>query len=138
MKMKMIYLLFFFAVGMAACTTQAQNDAHVYQSKQNKPMFQDLSPEEFKAKAEANKNAVILDVRTAQEIAEGSIKGHIHIDAFAPDFAQQVEKLDKSKTYFIYCRSGRRSANACQIMAQKGFKELYNLDGGYMAWDAAF
>lgn len=101
-------------------------------------MFKDLSPEEFKAKFEADKNAVLLDVRTAQEVSEGSIKGHINIDAFATDFAQQIEKLDKSKNYYVYCRSGRRSANACQVMAQKGFKELYNLEGGYMAWEVAF
>jgi rhodanese-related sulfurtransferase len=98
--------------------------------------FQNLYVDEFKEQYEAHANAQLLDVRTAQEIAMGAIEGAIAIDAFDAQFAAKVGQLDKSKAYFVYCRSGRRSANACQIMAQQGFSELYNLEGGYMAWEA--
>ncbi len=49
-------------------------------------------------------------------------------------FAQKVAALDKDKTYFVYCRSGNRSGNACEMMSKDGFKNLYNLSGGMMNW----
>ena len=98
--------------------------------------FKNLDVEDFKEAYEGHGNAALLDVRTPEEISQGAIDGASSINFFDSDFAARVEKLDKSKAYFVYCRSGRRSANACQIMGQKGFKELYNLDGGYMAWEA--
>lgn len=80
---------------------------------------------------------VILDVRSPQELAEGSIPGHEMINFFDDDFAEKVEKLDKSKSYLIYCRSGNRSGKACGMMSSMGFGKLYNLEGGIGAWNAA-
>lgn len=97
--------------------------------------YTNLSPLQFKAAIENEKNAVVLDVRTPQEIAQGSIKGAIAIDFMANGFAQKVNDLDKSKSYYVYCRSGNRSGQACQLMAQMGFTKLVNLDGGMMAWE---
>ena len=98
--------------------------------------FENLHVDEFKEKFEGHDNAVVLDVRTPEEVDAGAIEGAEVINLFDSDFNEQVEKLDKSKAYFIYCRSGRRSANACKIMGEKGFEELYNLEGGYIAWQA--
>ena len=98
--------------------------------------YENLYVDDFKEQFEGNDNAVVLDVRTPEEVAEGAIEGATKINFFDSNFAEQVDKLDKSKAYFIYCRSGRRSANACNIMAEKGFEKLYNLEGGYMAWEA--
>ena len=79
---------------------------------------------------------VVLDVRSPQELAEGSIPGHVMINFFDPNFRSEVEKLDKSKAYLIYCRSGNRSGQACHMMSAMGFERLYNLIGGIGAWNA--
>ena len=96
--------------------------------------YEDLAPKEFLAAFNQSENAVLLDVRTAPEIEEASIDGHIDIDIQQPGFTEKVSALDKSKTYFIYCRSGNRSGQACKYMATQGFDKLYNLKGGMIAW----
>ncbi|WP_428657936.1 rhodanese-like domain-containing protein [Runella sp.] len=78
--------------------------------------------------------AVILDVRTAAEVRSGAIKGAINIDLMSADFQQKINQLDKTKTYFVYCRSGHRSGQACRIMGNVGFEHIYNLTGGMMSW----
>ena len=96
---------------------------------------EDLAPKEFLAAYNEQKdNAVILDVRTAAEIADANIDGHIAIDIQQPGFMEKVAELDKSKTYFVYCRSGNRSGQACRYMSTQGCEKLYNLKGGMMAW----
>lgn len=81
------------------------------------------------------KDVVVLDVRTPVEAAAGKIENAKVINVLAEDFEQNIKQLDRDKTYLVYCRSGRRSANACNIMANSGFKKLYNLEGGYNAWN---
>lgn len=76
----------------------------------------------------------VIDVRTAREVSQGKIKKAQNIDVMDTSFAQKLAKLDKSKPYLVYCRSGQRSAKACRMMAKEGFEELYNLKGGYMSW----
>jgi rhodanese-related sulfurtransferase len=96
--------------------------------------YQNLAPAEFKAAFESADNAVIIDVRTPSEIAAGKIKGAIELDFFAPDFGQKVLALDKDKSYFIYCRSGNRSGQACMFLQMQGFANPVNLRGGMLAW----
>ena len=85
----------------------------------------------------ADSNVVILDVRKADEFAEGHIKGAILIDQFQSDFVEQAQaKLPKGKTIAVYCRSGRRSANAASKLADIGYK-CVNLKGGILAWKKA-
>jgi len=80
-------------------------------------------------------NALILDVRTELELTDGIIPNAVHIDIYkGQDFINEVEKLDKSKSFFIYCRSGIRSGQACAIMSQLGFITTYNLVGGIIEW----
>ena len=84
-----------------------------------------------------SENVVILDVRKADEFAEGHIKGAILIDQFQSDFMEQAKaKLPKDKTIAIYCRSGRRSANAAGKLADVGYK-CVTLKGGILAWKEA-
>jgi rhodanese-related sulfurtransferase len=83
-----------------------------------------------------NKNFVILDVRTPEEFTEGHLANATNIDFKATDFAAKVGKLDKSKTYLVYCHSGHRSASAIEVMKTQSFKTLYNLDGGITQWTA--
>jgi rhodanese-related sulfurtransferase len=80
-------------------------------------------------------NTVIIDVRTPGEVSEGYIDGAtLFIDYNGSNFESKISKLDKSKSYIIYCHSGGRSARASELMASKGFKKLYNLEGGISGW----
>lgn len=83
----------------------------------------------------ADANIAILDVRTAKEFADGHVAGAVNIDVNQTDFAQKIDQLDRSKTYIVYCRSGRRSRKAVGIMAAKGFKNLYNVSDGFVGWN---
>ncbi|TPV35440.1 rhodanese-like domain-containing protein [Paucihalobacter ruber] len=95
----------------------------------------DLTQKEWTNQLNQSNNAVVLDVRTLDEVAEGVIPNAIHIDIFkGQGFIDELEQLPKDKTYFVYCRSGRRSAQACDVMQKLGFKETYNLLGGIMEW----
>ena len=97
--------------------------------------YENISVQEFKQKIAEIPEAVILDVRTEQEYNEGQIPNHTLINFMGSDFAEQVGKLDKDKTYLLYCRSGGRSERACQMMQNMGFSKLYNLLGGIQAWN---
>tara|TARA_R110002111_G_scaffold68080_6_gene110675 strand:- start:830 stop:1147 length:318 start_codon:yes stop_codon:yes gene_type:complete len=95
----------------------------------------DLSQEEWEKQLEADDNAVILDVRTQDEVDEGIIPNAINIDIHkGQGFIYELEALDKTKNYYVYCRSGARSGQACGIMNRLGFKNAYNLVGGIMGW----
>lgn len=79
----------------------------------------------------------VLDVRTAQEVAGGTLPGAVNIDYFASDFTNQLGRLDKTKPVFVYCAVGGRSGKATQQLQQAGFKTIYNLSGGMQAWQQA-
>jgi hypothetical protein len=81
--------------------------------------YENLDAREFLTKASAAPDAVLLDVRTAGEFNTGKIEGAINLDFFDSKFAERVGKLDKEKSYFVYCRSGQRT-------------KLYNMAGGVM------
>lgn len=100
--------------------------------------YNDMTQEEFKAwETELPEDVVILDVRTDPEVAEGMIEGAIQIDYRGENFRDEVAKLDTSKTYVVYCRSGGRSAAASQIMSEElGFENVNNLLGGYSEYSS--
>lgn len=95
--------------------------------------YQDIDATAFLKQIETTEDAVILDVRTPAEYADRKIDGAINLDIFAANFASGISKLDKNKTYFVYCRSGNRSGQACSMMAKQGFEKLYNLSGGIIS-----
>lgn len=95
--------------------------------------YTDLNSAGFEKELKNNKDAVLLDVRTKAEFNAGKIPGAINIDLMSADFEEQVAALAKDKMYLVYCRSGNRSAHACDVMASKGFKSA-NLSGGIMSW----
>lgn len=97
--------------------------------------MKDITVDQWKSQITEDSKAVIIDVRTQEEVEAGMIENAKHIDIFlGQGFVDEVEKLDKSKNYYIYCRSGGRSVQACQVMEQLGFETTYNLLGGYTAW----
>jgi rhodanese-related sulfurtransferase len=89
---------------------------------------------EFK-KLMKDPSAQIVDVRTANEVAQGKINGSMNIDYFSPTFvATAQKKLDKTKPVLVYCAAGGRSASAAKDLKKAGFKKVYDLEGGYDAW----
>jgi|TARA_B100000767_G_scaffold202544_1_gene189454 rhodanese-related sulfurtransferase len=95
----------------------------------------DLDQKEWVSLKSEKTNAVILDVRTEEEFESGYIAGAHLIDIRQPpEFMEAVQALDKSKSYFVYCRSGARSGEACQLLDQLGIASKYNLKGGILAW----
>ncbi|MBC8753640.1 rhodanese-like domain-containing protein [Kordia sp. YSTF-M3] len=98
----------------------------------------DLSQQEWQEQLANDTNAVLLDVRTQDEVDEGHIPNALHIDIFlGQGFIDEVKKLDPSKNYYIYCRSGGRSGQACAVMNSIGFENTYNLMGGFSEWEGA-
>ncbi|MDR5591028.1 rhodanese-like domain-containing protein [Christiangramia sp. SM2212] len=98
--------------------------------------MKELSQEEWQKQLNDDKDSVILDVRTEEEVEEGYIPNSKNIDIYkGQGFINEVEKLDKSKHYYIYCRSGKRSSQACTLLDQMGFSETYNLLGGFSEWE---
>lgn len=94
-----------------------------------------INQQEWEQLLSEDTNSVILDVRTPEEQAMGIIENAICIDIYKPDeFISELEKLDKSKNYYVYCKAGGRSANACQVMDKMGFTQTYNLLGGTSLW----
>ncbi|MBO6879117.1 MULTISPECIES: rhodanese-like domain-containing protein [Winogradskyella] len=95
----------------------------------------DLSQKDWTKQLDKDNNSVVLDVRTQDEVEEGVIPNAIHIDIYqGQGFIDELEKLDKTKSYYVYCKSGGRSGQACAIMNQLGFNNAYNLKGGFMEW----
>lgn len=83
-----------------------------------------------------DKKATLIDVRTAKETKLGMIGKPLQIE-LGPGMQQKMSSLDKGKKYIVYCRSGKRSAMASGMMAKMGFENVYNLSGGYLAYQSA-
>ena len=95
----------------------------------------DLSQQEWAKNQKAVSDSVLLDVRTAEEFAEGHLPDAELLDIRNPEeFMKGLEELEATKTYFVYCRSGARSVQACHILKQQGIADCYNLLGGIMEW----
>ncbi len=98
--------------------------------------YKNLGVEEF-ARMAADKQNVILDVRTPAEFKEGHLAGAVNLDVNAGDFQEKAALLDKDKTYLVHCASGVRSVKACDKLTRLEFPKLYNLAGGFRAWAQA-
>lgn len=93
-----------------------------------------LNAPEFKTKIETP-DVQLIDIRTSQEFALGYIEGAENIDMYSPEFVQSISKLDKEKPLALYCKSGGRSKDAMKMLANEGFKNIYALKGGLLAWE---
>lgn len=94
----------------------------------------DLDASDFKSVINPS-IGILLDVRTPQEVAGEHLKDASFIDVYDPKFADKINMMDKSKEIYVYCKGGGRSAQAADILLQNGFKKVYNLQGGIMAWN---
>jgi rhodanese-related sulfurtransferase len=102
-----------------------QNDLVIYQ----------LDSDMFERMLSENDNSVVLDVRTYEEHMLARIPNSILIDISKPNFLQEIDKLDRDKHIFIYCRSGNRSYHAAMQMIQMGFTNIYNLENGIIDYN---
>lgn len=102
-----------------------------------KKNYKDVEPKDaftILEKHRGDPNYIPLDVRTPQEYGEGHIENSQLLDVNSPHFEEDVKKMDKDKIYYIYCRSGVRSKKAAKIMGKQGFKDIYNIIGGFEKW----
>jgi len=122
----------FFSIGLSALifivlvgrqTAEAQQSAFL------------LTADSFEKRMSENNSQQIVDVRSSGEFSKGHIENAFNIDIDGKEFQQQVSALDKSKPVFVYCLSGGRSSKAAAYMRKKGFKEVYELNGGLMQWN---
>lgn len=124
---KLLLIISFFTI-FFSCS--GQNEEQV----SSKSKVETLSPGEFKSLL-YSKSVQLVDVRTSQELERGKIEGTINIDYLGTDFKEQVlEQLDKDQPVAVYCAVGGRSARAAKLLAEMGFKKIYDLKGGYKAW----
>ncbi len=93
-----------------------------------------LDSDSFERMMNEEKNFILIDVRTLEEHKSLRIPNSKLIDIYKPSFQDQIEKLNRSKPYFVYCRAGRRSHSACKQMKSMGFEKVYNLKGGIISW----
>ena len=120
--MKNIILLVLFAFAALSC--ESQKDARI----------KVVSKAEFQ-KAIVSEDVQLIDVRTPSEFAEGSINEAININVNDKNFSSEIQKLDKTKPVYIYCKSGARSQVAAKKMVESGFTNIIDLQGGYMNWN---
>jgi rhodanese-related sulfurtransferase len=130
-----------FIFGLSACSTTEESatldkNAVGAEELQKQPAaIKHISAAEFD-KVKSETKAIVIDVRTPGEVAEGYIDGaDLFIDVNGNSFQSEIAKLDKSANYIVYCRSGARSMNASNYMVEQGFTNVYNLDGGIMRWN---
>jgi thioredoxin 1 len=126
--MKRLFLYAGIALSVLSCRSQNSSSP-----KQN---AYKLDVTSFETMLEKNNQAILLDVRTPEEYAGGYIRNAVLMN-FYDDFNSKTKDLDKSKTYFVYCKAGPRSTSAAATLREQGFKEVYELAGGIMAWENA-
>jgi phage shock protein E len=98
------------------------------------PIIADINTQDASAMIEENPDLIIIDVRTSEEFAQGYIENAINLDYRSDTFRDELDNLDKDKTYLIYCAVGGRSRSALDIMEELGFMEAYNMLGGINQW----
>ena len=127
----LVLLAFGLLSGMAGCTR------HTASSVPDSENLKAVTPKEAFELIQRNKsnpNFVILDIRTPEEYAEGHIEGAVNMDYYHPGFQVELNKLDKTKMYLIYCRTGSRSGQAFEFMKEQRFTEVYHMEDGIVSW----
>jgi len=125
-------------------TQQPNNSSNTSQSNSSKNIVQATTSfetiatvQDLKKRLDAkNLNDILLDVRTPQEFADGRIPDAVNLDMENPNFSSNIQKLDKTKTYIVFCRSGSRALTASQEMSKIGLKIVYS-KGGITLWQSA-
>ncbi len=126
-------------LGLTSVTGCVQSETDTAGLETPTQIIKNIPPKEALTLIENNRdnpNFVILDVRTPEEFAEERIENTINLDYYTDTFEDELNKLDKNKPYVIYCLGGMRSGVTLDLMKELGFKEVYNILGGIIAWKA--
>jgi phage shock protein E len=129
-------ILFILLLVPAFTFAQNRNAQPAKGGAESAQIARDLNVKEFQKQMIA-KPGILVDVRTPGEVKKGAIANALNLDIFDDHFEAKLDQLDKSKPVYVYCAVGGRSAEAMEIMKKKGFREVYNLSGGYTAWSKA-
>ncbi len=124
MKLLSQFFILFISISIFSCKGQ------------NSESISNLSPKAFYEKLATSPNAQIIDVRTAKEFIAGHLDNAVNIDILEDDFVTNIEKLDKTKPVFVYCKTNSRSPHAADKFEELGFATIYNMKGGLLKWDA--
>ena len=129
MNIKLLYFLpLLLMMSFTFCSCNASN------GDSSQPPIKVVNIDQAKKMIETQPNLIVIDVRTPEEAAEGKIANALVIDVRNSNFEKEVSKLDKSKDYLVYCRSGARSSKATSIMKNLGFTSVANMEVGYLSW----
>jgi rhodanese-related sulfurtransferase len=123
--MKMLSILSIVFLFLSCSTSSTTLTAQTINKKVSKTEFAELMKKT---------GAQLIDVRTPREFSNGFIEGAKNIDYNGDSFEKQMKKLDKTKPVLVYCAAGGRSENAAELLQEWGFKEVYDLEGGYNGW----
>jgi len=134
-----IFIIAFISLGMLSCKdaeTKKETSTETEVTTEQE-IVTVLNTEEFADRIGGVGDIQLIDVRTPEEVAEGTIAGAVNFDFRADGFEQKLVVLDKTKPVYVFCRSGGRSADAASIMKDLGFSEIYDLGGGMIDWKEA-
>lgn len=137
MKLRLTVLasaLFLFACGGNSQNAPQTSSSAGGEKNKSAQTVKEVAVDEFVQLMGAKPNALVLDVRTSDEIAAGRVACGEHIDFYDANFKARVKTLDHSAPVFVYCAVGGRSGQAMDFMKREGFTEVYNLQGGINAW----
>jgi len=126
-----ILLLTFVFISFIACGQKENSKSN--NTGADQAIISLISPADLNS---VNKDIQLIDVRTPQEFASGHLENAVNLDYFDSDFDAQFKNLDKNKPVYLYCKSGRRSANAAEKLEDMGFEKIYDLEGGTLNWQA--
>ena len=135
---KYITVLLFTTLTLA-CQSEERKKAEAATDPSEKASYlkEVISTEAFAAQLKADPEAQLIDVRTPEEYAEGHLEGSTNLNYFDDDFEVQLQKLDKTKTVMVYCKSGGRSGKAAAKLQSLEFQKIFDMEGGYTAWAAS-
>jgi len=131
----MRYVIYPILLLIVACSGQTGDAGG--QSSDQQFVREIISVQNFKKKLTSAANHQLIDVRTAEEFEGGHIEGAVNIDYYDPEFEGKLQKLAKDKPVLVYCQKGGRSGKAAAKLLEMEFHEVYDLEGGFTAWQAS-
>jgi rhodanese-related sulfurtransferase len=141
MKMRSLFVSFLGLIAFTAISCGSPEESGNVQgdkvTEQTQVEMQNVSTSDLKKAITMEADIIVLDVRTSGEVSEGYIENAVNMDVNQSTFLANAEKLDRSKTVYVYCRSGHRSHIASKKLIELGFTDVRNVEGGFMAWSQA-
>ena len=127
-----IALLLILSISFTSCAQNTNSGTNTNEISKENNVVSLISPEELNKKLGS---VQLIDIRTPKEHAEGHLKNSVNINFYDASFADDMNKLDKKKELYIYCRSGGRSGKASKQLEKMGFTKVYDLQGGIINWN---